>query len=107
MYLAGEGVGEATDALLWGDANPSGRLPETWPLRLEDTPCYMDYPGDGRTADYREGVYVGYRWYDARRMPVLWPFGHGMGYTGFVYRNARLSANTLAEGGEVKVCVPL
>ena len=105
MYLAGEGVGEATDALLWGDANPSGRLPETWPLRLEDTPCYLDYPGDGRTADYREGVYVGYRWYDARRMPVLWPFGHGMGYTGFVYRNARLSADTLAEGGEVKVCV--
>ena len=105
MYLAGEGVGEATDALLWGDANPSGRLPETWPLRLEDTPCYLDYPGDGRTADYREGVYVGYRWYDARRMPVRWPFGHGMGYTGFVYRNARLSADTLAEGGEVKVCV--
>lgn len=105
MYLAGEGVGEATDALLWGDANPSGRLPETWPLRLEDTPCYLDYPGDGRTADYREGVYVGYRWYDARRMPVRWPFGHGMSYTGFVYRNARLSANTLAEGGEVKVCV--
>lgn len=105
MYLAGEGLGEATDALLWGDADPCGRLPETWPLRLEDTPCYLDYPGDGRTADYREGVYVGYRWYDARRMPVRWPFGHGMSYTGFVYRNARLSANTLAEGGEVKVCV--
>lgn len=105
MYLAGEGLGEATDALLWGNADPCGRLPETWPLRLEDTPCYLDYPGDGRTADYREGVYVGYRWYDARRMPVLWPFGHGMGYTGFVYRNARLSADTLAEGGEVKVCV--
>ena len=48
---------------------------------------------------------MGYRWYDARRMPVRWPFGHGMSYTGFVYRNARLSANTLAEGGEVKVCV--
>lgn len=105
MYLAGEGVGEATDALLWGDANPSGRLPETWPLRLEDTPCYLDYPGDGRTADYREGVYVGYRWYDARRMPVRWPFGHGMSYTGFVYRGARLSADTLAEGGEVTVSV--
>ena len=105
MYLAGEGVGEATDALLWGDANPSGRLPETWPLRLEDTPCYLDYPGDGRTADYREGVYVGYRWYDTRRMPVRWPFGHGMSYTGFVYRNARLSADVLAGDSTVTVSV--
>lgn len=68
MYLAGEGLGEATDALLWGNADPCGRLPETWPLRLEDTPCYLDFPGDGVTADYREGVYVGYRWYDARKI---------------------------------------
>ena len=105
MYLAGEGVGEATDALLWGDANPSGRLPETWPLRLEDTPCYLDYPGDGRTADYREGVYVGYHWYDARRMPVLWPFGHGMSYTGFVYRSAQLSTDTLTENSAATVRV--
>lgn len=59
MYLGGEGVGAAADALLWGDANPSGRLPETWPLRLEDTPCYLDFPGDGRHVEYREGVYVG------------------------------------------------
>ena len=51
MYLGGEGVGAAADALLWGDANPSGRLPETWPLRLEDTPCYLDFPGDGRHVD--------------------------------------------------------
>ena len=105
MYLAGEGVGEAEDALLWGDADPCGRLPETWPLRLEDTPCYLDFPGDGVTADYREGVYVGYRWYDARRMPVRWPFGHGLSYTGYVYRNAVLSADTLAEQGLVTVQV--
>ena len=101
MYLAGEGVGEAEDALLWGEANPSGRLPETWPLRLEDTPCYLDFPGDGVTADYREGVYVGYRWYDARKMPVRWPFGHGLSYTGYVYRGAALDADTLTPGGTV------
>ena len=95
MYLAGEGLGEATDALLWGDADPCGRLPETWPLRLEDTPCYLDFPGDGVTADYREGVYVGYRWYDARKMPVRWPFGHGLSYTGYVYRGAALDTDTL------------
>ena len=99
MYLAGEGLGEATDALLWGDADPCGRLPETWPLRLEDTPCYLDFPGDGVTADYREGVYVGYRWYDARKMPVRWPFGHGLSYTGYVYRGAALDDDTLTPGG--------
>ena len=105
MYLAGEGAGEAADALLWGEANPCGRLPETWPLRLEDTPCYLDYPGDGVTADYREGVYVGYRWYDARKMPVRWAFGHGLSYTGYVYRDVALSADTLAENGTVTVQV--
>ena len=105
MYRAGEGLGEATDALLWGEANPCGRLPETWPLRLEDTPCYLDFPGDGVTADYREGVYVGYRWYDARKMPVLWPFGHGLSYTGYVYRGAALDTDTLTAGGTVTVRV--
>lgn len=105
LYLGGEGVGRAADALLWGEANPCGRLPETWPLRLEDTPCYLDFPGDGRTALYSEGVYVGYRWYDARRMPVRWPFGHGLSYTGYVYRDARLSAETLEDGGSVTVTV--
>lgn len=105
MYLAGEGLGEATDALLWGDADPCGRLPETWPLRLEDTPCYLDFPGDGVTADYREGVYVGYRWYDARKMPVRWPFGHGLSYTGYVYRGAALDADTLTPGGTVNARV--
>ena len=57
------------------------------------------------TADYREGVYVGYRWYDARKMPVRWPFGHGLSYTGYVYRNAELSCDTMAADGEVTVRV--
>lgn len=105
MYLAGEGAGEAADALLWGEANPCGRLPETWPLRLEDTPCYLDFPGDGHTVPYNEGVYVGYRWYDARKMPVRWPFGHGLSYTGYVYRDARLDSGTLDEDGAVTVTV--
>lgn len=107
MYLGGEGVGTATDALLWGEHNPSGRLPESWPLRLEDTPCYLDFPGDGRTVPYREGVYVGYRWYDARNMPVRWPFGHGLSYTGFVYRDAVLDTDTLAEGSSATVRLTL
>ena len=107
MYLGGEGVGAATDAVLYGEVNPSGRLPETWPLRLEDTPCYLDFPGDGRTAQYREGPFVGYRYYDARKMPVRWPFGHGLSYTGFVYRHAALSATEMDEQGSVEVSVSI
>jgi beta-glucosidase len=105
MYLGGEGVGEAEDALLYGDANPCGRLAETWPLRLQDTPSYLEFPGNGRTVHYTEGIYVGYRWYDARQMPVLWPFGHGLSYTGFVYHNAQLSAPVMEENGSVTVSV--
>ena len=103
LYLGGEGVGEAADALLFGNANPCGRLPETWPLRLEDSPCYQNFPGDGKHANYAEGVYVGYRWYDERKMPVRWPFGHGLSYTGFTYRNAALSAPVLRDGHSVIV----
>ncbi len=105
MYLGGEAVGRATDALLYGEADPCGRLPETWPLRLEDNPSYLNFPGNGRTVEYAEGVYVGYRWYDARRMEVRWPFGHGLSYTGFVYRDAALCADTLTRDGSVTVSV--
>lgn len=78
MYLGGQGVGEATDKLLYGEVNPSGRLAETFPLRLEDNPSYLNFPGDGVNVDYAEGIYVGYRYYDARKMPVRWAFGHGL-----------------------------
>lgn len=91
MYLGGEGAGEATDALIYGDVNPSGRLPETFPLRLEDTPCYLNFPGDGKTVHYKEGVYVGYRYYDAKNMEVLFPFGHGLSYTSFEFSNMTVS----------------
>lgn len=87
MYLGGEGVGEATDALLYGDCNPSGKLPESFPLKLEDTPCYLDFPGDGDKVQYSEGTYVGYRYYDAKKMDILFPFGHGLSYTNFEYSN--------------------
>lgn len=85
MYLAGEGVGQAEARLLWGLANPSGKLPETWPLRLQDNPSYLYWPGDGRTAVYGEGRFVGYRYYDKKELPVRYPFGHGLSYTSFAY----------------------
>ncbi len=90
MYLGGQAVGEAAVALLFGEANPSGKLAETFPLRLEDNPSYNNFPGDGKTVHYTEGVFVGYRWYDYRNMPVLFPFGHGLSYTTFAYSNLKI-----------------
>ncbi len=101
MHTGGQGVGTATARLLYGEANPCGKLAETYPLRLEDTPAYLSYPGDGRASHYQEGVFVGYRYYDKKRMEVLFPFGHGLSYTTFAYSNLRVCQ----EGGRVKVTV--
>lgn len=91
MYLAGQGVGEATVDLLYGKANPSGKLAESFPLRLQDTPSYLNFPGDYRTVSYKEGIFIGYRYYDALDIPVLFPFGHGLSYTSFEYSDLSLS----------------
>ena len=106
-YLGGENIGTAQINLLFGKVNPCGKLAETFPLRLEDTPCYMYYPGNGRTCVYAEGIFVGYRWYDSRKMPVLFPFGHGLSYTTFEYSNLKLSKASFKdnEGVEVSVTV--
>jgi beta-glucosidase len=87
MYLGGEGVGLAALRLLTGEANPSGKLAETFPLRLEDNPSYLNFPGDDENVRYAEGVYVGYRYYDKKKSAVLFPFGHGLSYTDFSYSN--------------------
>ena len=84
-YLAGQaGSGAMADALT-GIVNPSGKLSESWPLKLEDTPCHNYYPGLMRTCEYREGLYVGYRYYDTAGIIVRYPFGHGLSYTQFAY----------------------
>ena len=103
LYLGGEGAGEAADALLYGDANPSGHLAETWPLRLEDNPSYLNFPGDEYAVDYAEGIWVGYRYYDKKQMEVRFPFGYGLSYTDFALSNARLSAGRMTEGETVTV----
>ncbi len=90
MNLPGEGVGEAVAEILTGEAEPSGRLSETYPVRLEDNPSYLFYPGDGRDTLYGEDIYVGYRYYDKKKMDVLFPFGHGLGYTSFSMGNMRV-----------------
>ncbi len=96
-YLGGQAVGLATVNVLFGDVNPSGRLAETFPLKLSDNPSYLFYGGEGNEADYREGVFVGYRYYDKKDMDVLFPFGYGLSYTTFAYSDLRLSAQEITD----------
>ncbi|AIY00101.1 beta-glucosidase [Arthrobacter sp. PAMC 25486] len=84
-WLLGQAGGGATAQVLYGVVNPAGRLAETIPVRLEDTPAYGNFPGEHGHVRYGEGLLVGYRWYDARDMPVSFPFGHGLSYTTFEY----------------------
>jgi beta-glucosidase len=84
-YLGGQGGGSAVADILTGRVNPSGKLAETFPLRIEDTPCYGDFGSESHTVEYREGVFVGYRHYKARGVPVAYPFGYGLSYTTFAY----------------------
>src|SRR5262249_10110870 len=84
--------------VLLGRANPSGRLAETFPVRLEDTPAYLSFPGDGQGhVPFSEGLYMGYRWYDARKIAPLFPFGHGLSYTSFAYTDLRLDSPVLQD----------
>ena len=96
-YLGGQAVGEATVRVLFGDVNPSGHLAESFPLKLSDNPSYLYFGGEGNRTEYREGVFVGYRYYDKKEMPVLFPFGHGLSYTSFAYSNLRLSQGAMRD----------
>ncbi len=104
-YLGGQAVGIATVRVLLGDANPSGRLPETFPVRLEDNPSYLFYVGEHDLAEYREGVFVGYRYYDKKKMDVLFPFGFGLSYTTFEYSNLRVDKTQLKDTDTLTVAV--
>lgn len=97
MYLGGDAVGEAAVRLLFGEINPSGKLAETFPLKLEDTSAFPWYPGTNGVADYREDILVGYRYYDKKAVPVLFPFGHGLSYTRFEYGDLKLSAQNIKD----------
>ena len=103
MYLAGEGAGEAAVRLLTGAVNPSGKLAESFPLRLEDTPSYLNFPGDKKRVRYAEDVFVGYRYYDSKKEEVLFPFGHGLSYTTFEYSDLQLSSGEWRERERLKV----
>ena len=96
-YYPGQEGGNAIAKVLFGDVNPSGKLPETFPKRLEDNPSYGFFPGAKGRVSYEEGIYVGYRHYDTRGIEPLFPFGHGLSYTKFDYGNLRIKP--AADGG--------
>ena len=101
-WLLGQAGGSATADILYGAENPSGKLTETIPLRLEDSPAFLNFPGELGHVRYGEGLFVGYRWYDARRLKVAFPFGHGLSYTTFGYGEAAASLNP---DGDIEVRV--
>ena len=101
-WLLGQAGGGATADVLFGAVNPSAKLTETIPVRLEDTPAFLDFPGEFSHTRYGEGLFVGYRWYDARRLEVAFPFGHGLSYTSFSYADA---AGAVDADGDVEVTV--
>jgi beta-glucosidase len=106
-YLGGQAGGSALAEVLYGEVNPSGRLAETFPLRLEDHPAHAFFPGGPRTVAYRESIYVGYRYYDTAEKAVLFPFGHGLSYTTFSHADLRLSAAQIQEMEELDVTVTI
>ncbi|MCP5195152.1 MAG: glycoside hydrolase family 3 C-terminal domain-containing protein [Pseudomonadales bacterium] len=91
-YLGGQAGGSAVARILFGEANPSGKLAETFPVRLEDAPCQDWFPGEPRQVQYREGLWVGYRYFNSTETPVAFPFGHGLSYTTFAYHKLRLAS---------------
>lgn len=90
-YLGGEAGARAMINCILGKVNPSGKLAETYPVRIEDTPCYNNYPGTELTVEYQESIYVGYRFYDTNNLNVLFPFGYGLSYTEFEYSNLKVN----------------
>ena len=117
-YLGGQASAGAMLDVLTGKANPSGRLSETYPVRYEDTPAFKYFPSTERNSEYRESLFVGYRYYDTSKVRVQYPFGYGLSYTSFEYSDLRVTADGVefvltntgkmdgAEVAQMYVCAP-
>ena len=106
-YLGGQAGGGATADLLFGIANPSGKLAETFPQKLSHNPSYLNYPGEENTVEYREGLFVGYRYYDAKDIKPLFPFGYGLSYTSFSYNSISLDKKKMSDSETVNVTISI
>ncbi len=104
-WMMGQAGGVAIADVLFGKINPSGKLAETFPLKLEDTPAYINWPGGAGKVHYGEGLFIGYRYYDYKTVPVQFPFGFGLSYTTFEYSNIKVSKKTFKDVEGVSVSV--
>lgn len=106
-YLGGQALGGAIADLLFGDATPSGKLAETFPKQLSDNPSFLNFPGEGNKVEYKEGIFVGYRYYDKKNLEPLFPFGFGLSYTNFEYSNLSISKKEIKDTETVTVTVTI
>lgn len=104
-YLGGQAGGGAVADLLFGEVNPSGKLPETFPVQLSDNPSFLNFPGEGDRVEYREGIFVGYRYYDTKQLEPLFPFGYGLSYTSFEYSELQIDRTSMTDQDTVNVQV--
>lgn len=104
-WMMGQAGGAAIADILFGKVNPSAKLAETFPVKLADTPAHINWPGDAGVVRYGEGLFIGYRYYDAKDMPVQFPFGFGLSYTTFAYSNPTVSASTFKDVDGLTVTV--
>ncbi|MDQ1003479.1 beta-glucosidase [Neobacillus niacini] len=104
-YLGGQALGGAIADLLFGAANPSGKLAETFPKELRHNPSYLNFPGEGDKVEYKEGLFVGYRYYDAKGIEPLFPFGYGLSYTSFEYSNLSINNEEIFDNELVEISV--
>jgi beta-glucosidase len=104
-WMMGQAGGGAIADVVFGKVNPSGKLAETFPVKVADTPAHINFPGGDGEVRYGEGIFIGYRYYDAKDMPVLFPFGHGLSYTTFAYSHPQVSAATFKDVDGLTVSV--
>ena len=106
-WYPGQECGNAIADVLFGDVNPSGRLSQTFPKRLEDNPAYINYPGENGKVYYGEGLFIGYRYYEKKKIAPLFPFGFGLSYTTFSYENLRLSAREISPQDTLEISIDI
>ncbi|WP_339172332.1 glycoside hydrolase family 3 C-terminal domain-containing protein [Paenibacillus sp. FSL H7-0943] len=102
-YLGGQAFGGAVADLLFGEVSPSGKLAETFPMKLSDNPSFLNFPGEGDKVEYKEGLFVGYRYYDKKEIKPLFPFGFGLSYTEFQYSHLTISKSSIKDTETVQV----
>ncbi|MEM7031514.1 MAG: glycoside hydrolase family 3 C-terminal domain-containing protein [Chloroflexota bacterium] len=102
-WYPGQECGNAITDVLFGTVNPSGKLPQTFPYRLEDNPAYLNYPGENGKVHYGEGIFVGYRYYEKKKIKPRFPFGFGLSYTSFAYSDLRLNKDSIGPEDELEV----